>query len=450
MNRYSTTAAALAAAILMAACGGGSSPTQPSTTPSGGSTAAISGTVRSGSPLLASSTGSAMSGLVVSVVGTAITSGVDAAGRFMLTGVPPGDVQLKFVAPGVDATIPVTQLQANQTVSLTVNVDAGAVTVETLVRSTSSDEQLEGRIESLPPTTEAGVLKVAGRTVRTSDATRIEQGGSTKAFADLQIGMRVHVTGTPSGADVLATAIRIQNTNTWIPVTVNGVVDSFSGTETLFQFKVGSRFLKGDSLTVFFGGSTFPMLKDEARVEVKGQQRDGYIYAERIHVNASDDEDGEDDDDDGGQNESASIHGTLTAIQGTRPALTLTVGGTTVRTSAATEVQRRGDVQSLEALALNQRLHVVGDRRSDGSLDARRIFIEDDATGGLVEIQGAAGGVKGTCPALQFTVMGYNVVTSATTSFEGGSCTQLRSGTQVVVKGTRQADGTIAATSVKR
>jgi hypothetical protein len=198
------------------------------------------------------------------------------------------------------------------------------------------------------------------------------------------------------------------------------------------------------------------MLQNEARVEVKGQLRDGYIYAERIHVNAAGedgddgDEEDEGDEDGGGQAESASIHGTLTAIQGSSPALTLTVGGTTVRAGAATDVQRRGDVQSLDALAIGQRLHVVGERRADGSIDARRIFIEDDEAGGRVEIQGPAGGVDGTCPVLRFTVMGYRVITSGATTFGGGSCAQLRSGTQVQVTGTRQSDGSIAATSVTR
>jgi hypothetical protein len=396
-----------------------------------------------------------MTGLLVSVVGTSISSGVDAAGRFTLSGVPAGDVQLKFVAPGVDVTVPLTQVQASQTVSLTVNVQEDSVTVETIVRSTPSDEQLEGRVESLPPTMAAGSLKVAGRTVKTDDATRFEQGGATKEFGDLQIGMRVHVTGRPSGPDVAATVIRIQNTNTWIPVQVNGVVDSFAGSETLFQFKLGSRLVKGDNLTAFFGASTFSMLRDDVRVEVKGQQRDGYVYAERVHVNGGtgEDEEGEDADDgadDADQEQSASIHGLLTAKEGARPTLVLTVGGTTVRTSADTEVRRRGDVQSLDALALGQRLHVVGVRQPDGSLDARRIFIEDDATGGAVEIQGSAGGVKGACPSLLFQVNGYSVVTSAATAFEGGACTTLKSGHHVLVKGTRQSDGSIAATSVKR
>lgn len=288
--------------------------------------------------------------------------------------------------------------------------------------------------------------------VRTQPSTRIELGGVTRAFADLQIGMRVHVVGSPSGGEVLASAIRIQNTNTWIPVQVNGVIDSLAGTGALFQFKIGSRLIKGDTLTSFFGSGSaaveFANLRNDARVEVKGQQRDGYIYAERIHINgvAADD----DDDDDDRQDSSASIHGKLTVLTGSRPMLTLTVGGTTVRTDASTEVQRRGDKQSLEVLQLGQDLHVVGTRQPDGSLQARKIQIKDDATGGEFEIEGAAGGLKGTCPALTFKVNGFSVATTSATVFDGTTCAALKSGDKVRVQGVTLADGSVAATRVRK
>jgi hypothetical protein len=455
MTTHVARAAALAFTLLLTACGGAKSPAGPSDTPfaAGGSTAVVSGSVRSGSPLLAASSGSAMQGLVVTVVGTSLSSGVDAAGRFTLTGVPAGEVQLKFTGPGVDTTVRLSQVLPSQTVTLSVNVEAGTVVVETELRSTAAEEQVEGRVESLPPTTSAGSLKVAGRTVRTQASTRIELGGATKSFEDLQIGMRVHVVGVPSGGEVLASTIRIQNTNTWIPVQVNGVIDSLAGTAALFQFKIGSRLVKGDTLTVFFGSGSsavdFTKLKNDARVEVKGQQRDGYIYAERLHINGPDDDD-DDDDDDNGQESSSSIQGKLTALSGARPALTLTVGGTTVRTDAGTEVQRRGDKQSLEVLQLGQELHVVGTRQPDGSLNARKIQIKDDAAGGEFEIEGSAGGLKGTCPALTFKVNGFNVATTSATVFEGVTCAALKSGDKVTVKGITQADGSVAATRVKR
>ena len=124
----------------------------------------------------------------------------------------------------------------------------------------------------------------------TTDAsTRIEQGGSTRSFADLAIGIRVHVKGRPSSGALLASIIQIQNTHADIPVEINGVIDSVTGSAAAFRFKIGSRVVKGDSLTTLFGdGSatvTFAALKDGVLVEVKGAQRDGHVYATRIHVN---------------------------------------------------------------------------------------------------------------------------------------------------------------------
>lgn len=437
----------LIAALGLSACGGASSsPTSPSTG-SDAATATITGTLRGGSPLLAASTGTAMSGVVVTVIGTNISASVDAADRFTLTGVPPGDVALKFSGGGVDSSVPLAQVRPAETVSLVVSVTGASVSVDSEIRSTASSQQLEGRVESLPPTTAANTLVVAGKTVKTDSSTRFEQGGATKSFADLLIGMRVHVEGTAAASDLAASLIRIQNTNTWIPVEVNGVIDSVTGTAALFQFKIGSRLIKGDDLTIFFGNSTqsFSLLKDGVRVEVKGQQRDGYVYAERIHVNDDDDDAGDD-----GQDDSASIHGILTAIGGAKPTLNLTVGGTTVRTSAETIVKRRGDVQTLDTLKTGQTLHVIGVRQSNGSIDARRVDIDDDAPGGEFEIEGSLGGLKGTCPAVTFGVNGFTVVTNTSTVFDGIACSALKSGDKINVKGVRQADGSVVATRVKK
>ena len=121
-----------------------------------------------------------------------------------------------------------------------------------------------------------------------------------------------------------------------------------------------------------------------------------------------------------------------------------------MRTSSSTQVKRRGDVQTLNELKTGQSLHVVGVRQSNGSIDARLIEIDDDATGGEFEIEGALGGLKGTCPSIQFGVNGFSIQTSASTTFEGAACSALKSGDKIQVKGTRNADGSVAATRVKK
>lgn len=458
--RQASAVTAIILTSLFGGCGGqGSSPTAPSSAagPAASAGIVISGTLRSGSSQLSDSTGASLSGITVTVVGTSITATVDGANHFTLGGVPAGDVQLRFSGAGVESTITLPQLQAAQTVTVIVNVTGSTASVEAEQRSGAAAQELEGRVESLPPTTAAGAVTVAGRTVLTNASTTFVQGSAAKTFGDLQIGMRVHVTGTPSGGGLLAAEIRIQNTNTWVPVEVNGVIDSLvSG--PVFQFKVGSRLVKGDDLTEWFGsGSSLALLVNGSRVEVKGQQRDGYIYAERIHISSGADDGGKDDknkdgkDDKGGeQDSSASVKGTLTAVGGAKPTLTLTVAGTTVTTTAATTVKRRGDVQTLDQLKLGQTLHVVGTRQSGGELVARLIEIDDDETGGEFEIEGAAGGVKGTCPALTFGVNGFDVATNGTTTFEGGTCASLRSGDKIKVTGTKQSSGAVLATRVRR
>jgi hypothetical protein len=441
----------LVAMLLAAACGGRSSPTSPTdanTAPSG-SSATITGTVQGAtSSFLAASSGAALSGVTVSVVGTSITAGADAAGRFTLSNVPPGPVQLQLTGGGANATVSLSPVSPRQTIDVVLAVSGSTATVESEVRSGTAEAELEGRVESLPPTQPALTFKAAGRTVRTDASTRFMDGSQTRTFADLRLGMRIHAKGSLSGDTFNATLVELQNSNTSLPVIVNGVIDSLSGTASAFQFKIGSRLVKGDAQTVFFGDGntpdTFSSLEEGSRVEVKGEQRDDYVYAARIHIN-----DGDDDDDE--QDSSASIHGTLNAMSGSKPTLVLTVGTTIVRTSSSTEVKRRGDVQTLDALKVGQTLHVIGERQTDGSINARRIEINDDETGGEFEIEGSVGGLKGTCPTVQFSVNGFSIATTGTTTFEpSGSCTLLKSGDRVTVKGTRLADGSVAATRVTR
>jgi hypothetical protein len=328
--------------------------------------------IRTTSALTAS--GNAIPGLVVTVVGTSISSGVDAAGRFTLTGVPSGDIQVQFSGP-VSATITISNVQTSEKITLVIAVSGSSVTVQAQTRTTGREEQLEGLVEAVSPA--AGSLKVAGRDVLTDGSTQIREGNTQRVLGDLKVGYRVHVKGQTSGTALLASSIFLQNTN------------------------------------------------------IPGQDDD------------------QTDDDDDGQDSSASIHGTLTTMSGSVPTLTLTVGSTTVRTSSSTEVKRRGDVQTLNELRIGMDLHVVGTRQSDGSLDARKIEIRDDATGGEAEIAGTAGGVSGSCPALSFGINGYSIRTNASTIFDGITCAALKSGTKVTVKGISQADNSVVATSVK-
>jgi hypothetical protein len=311
----------------------------------------------------------------VTVVGTSVSSPIDAAGRFALNGVPSGAVQLRFAGPGTDATLSIGSVQSGETITLLVAVSGPLAAIITDSRN-------------------------------------------------------------PNAAQI----------------PVNGEIDTLTGTADAFQFKIGSRVIRGDTLTAFFGdgdrSDSFATLHEGSRVEVKSLQRDGFLYAFRIHISgATDAPPVPPAPAPAPPDTSASIEGTLTSMGGTAPVLQLVVGGTPVVTNADTVVQRRGDRQTLATLRLGMTLHVVGDRQANGTLIARFIQIKDDEAGGQFEIEGSLGGLKGSCPAISFGVNGYSVVAGTTTTYLT-PCANLKNGNKVRVRGTRLANGDVQATEI--
>jgi hypothetical protein len=171
----------------------------------------------------------------VSIVGTTITVTVDAGGRFTLTNVPAGTLQLQISGPGFSGIITVEHVKAGETIELSLSVIGAAVTVASERRSEGPEEQLEGRVESLPTTTAAGSLVVSGRTVTTNADTKFFMGNAAVTFAALAIGQRVHVKGQPHGASLSARQIDIQNEKVDAPVNLNGIVSNLSSTPPAFQ-----------------------------------------------------------------------------------------------------------------------------------------------------------------------------------------------------------------------
>ena len=152
-------------------------------------------------------------------------------------------------------------------------------------------EQTEGRVDGFPAVP-SGSFLVDGQLILTNASTSYRLGGSSASFADLAAGQRVHVTGHAAAGGLLATIVRIQNTNTALPVNLNGIATQFSGDASSFVFFVGGREVRGDGSTGFFGGSTFADLDEGVGVNVKGLQQDGFVSAQRIHVTGT----GEGDD----------------------------------------------------------------------------------------------------------------------------------------------------------
>ncbi len=62
-----------------------------------------------------------------------------------------------------------------------------------------------------------------------------------------------------------------------------------------------------------------------------------------------------------------------------------------------------------------------------------------------VEVRGSIQSISGACPTRQLTIAGRKVTTSLSTEFRDVSCTSLAVGQTAEVKGTLQADGSVAA-----
>jgi hypothetical protein len=233
------------------------------------------------------------------------------------------------------------------------------------------------------------------------------------------------VSGSPSDTSLLAKFVTIQNTNPDIPVQVNGIVSNFLGPQSGFTFEVDSREVHGDAATEFFGGSDFSDLADGARVEVKGLQRDGFVYATRIHVNVPDDGDEGDESDE--------FTGTLTSLPGGLPPFSVVIGGRTVLVTSATEIRRRGDNYTTAVLRVGMTLEVSGET-SGGSFIAKKLTIASSAFD--VDIEGTvSGAVIGTCPTRTFQVGTLTLKTTIFTEFKKTTCSAIVTGVSVKARG---------------
>jgi hypothetical protein len=153
----SLKALACVSAIVLAACGGGSgengggTPTSPSGTAGAGSTIVgrING-VTASSAAAAGFTGATApaSSLVVTIAGTNLSTSVDITGRFEMTGVPSGTVQLQFRDAAVNASLQVPNVGSEELIQLQITLSGSSATIV-------SDERSTGKV-SLCHRTESG------------------------------------------------------------------------------------------------------------------------------------------------------------------------------------------------------------------------------------------------------------------------------------------------------
>jgi len=196
---------------------GSSSMSSPSSPSASGSGATITGSLTSGSGAAAMSSlhttnSPAGMGMTVTIVGTSMSTIVDGAGQFTLRSVRGGNITIRFSGNGMNGDIDLDEVDDSENITLTLTVNGASVELNEEHRRGGRQDQLEGKIQSLPPTTAAGTFMVAGQLVTTDANTRFFVGGSSAQFANLTVGQRVHVSGHFNGTSLLATTIQIQGT----------------------------------------------------------------------------------------------------------------------------------------------------------------------------------------------------------------------------------------------
>ena len=151
----------------------------------------------------------ATTSITVTVVGTSVTTQVDGAGQFTLTGVPPGTVQLKFSGSGIDATLTLTGVAADDRIEINVTLNGNRARLDSDRRSSSSNGVLvNGRITGL--NTGARSLQVDSQTVMVPTTAVIRHGNRTLLFSDLRMGDHIQVKGARVGSTITATEVKVE------------------------------------------------------------------------------------------------------------------------------------------------------------------------------------------------------------------------------------------------
>jgi hypothetical protein len=287
-------AAAVALAVLVTACGGSSSPSSPSPSPQSSSSsgnvagATISGTVN------ATASGSAAgyaklggTGITITIAGTNIYVSTDSQGRFVLTGVPSGTIQLVVTSPTGTATLTLEGVQATDTIKIQVTVKGTTATVDTEERNGAAVSELEDRVSSIPAGT-ARTLIVGTTSVSVPAAVTIRHGDTPVEFTAIKVGDRVHVRGALSGGSMVATEVNVQNTNDNAPVNASGTVAALakvgSGCPTI-QFTVGGWTVETGASTDFQKAAC-TTIANGTSVHVKGSvlASSGHVLADWVQV----------------------------------------------------------------------------------------------------------------------------------------------------------------------
>jgi hypothetical protein len=448
------------AGVVMSACGKSSpgSPVAPSlgastisqsATPTPPSTpAAVSTGAQIVGSVIASSTGTGSglralsTGLTVRVTNTSIEGIVEASGHFELDDVPEGDVELEFTGPGVAAKLTVTGVTAHEHIDIAVTVTgATAAFASTQRAQPDSTIDLTGTITSIA----ASSLRVGDVAIAVSSTTTIRRDSKSVSLSDLYVGDKVKVHGSADGSVVRAAQIDAEP-----EATVSGTVAGLAGTCPSLTFNLDATAVATSASTTYGGGSACGDVKNGDKRVAIGPGGSGRLMAR--YVTGADRTTTPTPPPPPPPPPAAEVTltGASAGLSGSCPNLTFTIGGTAAAvgastsyggTSACSDV-KNGDTRGAAGTKIDGRLVI---RYLSGRIETTPPVPPAPSPTANVTITGIIGGLAGSCPTLTFTVDGYPAVTSAATTFGGGSaCGVVKNGDKRTVVGTK-TDGHLVA-----
>jgi hypothetical protein len=296
--RVAVVALTLATGLIAAGCGADASlsPIGPSAGTAGSNGAVISGVV-TGAGAAASTMSSestfgtlgTSSSIKVTVTGTNISTTTDGQGRFTLTGVPGGNVEIQFTSPSGTAKITLSGVSSSDRIEITVSLNGNNARVDAEHRHRDDNGvEANGRITAVD--TSARTLRVGTTQVRVPPTAVIRHGSRVLAFADLHVGDHVEVKGTVESGVLVASEVKVEQDDDddgrddANEVELKGTVSALSGTCPSLTFTIQNTKVVTSASTSFREVTCAAIAGGTVKVvEVKGTRRsDGSVAATRV------------------------------------------------------------------------------------------------------------------------------------------------------------------------
>ena len=296
---------------------------------------------------------------------------VNAAGQFVLSGVPTGDIQVQFTGPGSDARLPIAGVASGEQIRIDVRVNGHTAELENTQRETVDHRaEIEGRVTQV--NVPGRTLTIGTTVVSVPTGTPItNHAGASIDLAGILVGDKVEARGAMNGSTFVASSVKLETDHTGsntgggsgtgaTTVELSGTVTARSGTCPTISFMLGTTSVMTTRDTIFEDGACSKVVNN-AKAEVRGTRGStGVVTATRVEL------DGDEDDDDDHEVE---LNGVLTGKSGACPSITFKVGTVTVGTTASTAFKN----VTCATLGNNDQVEVEGARRADGGVAAKNV-----------------------------------------------------------------------------